>query len=220
MDPILDTISNVPAASSKQDLSWRLMTVDKLDRLDSHGPSAPTNISVRPDQGKIVKEILSLLQHFQSPTDQQLRGKLTEIAKMAIKLWTALRKDSCRVDFDDDPSAGEWPAWKSVDDAATDGSVAATSPNDTPVARLPSKSFILFPRITGFFDPDCAKPRVLHPGLILPHNSPAFRKGLQEIEHIDHATKEFKRGLRRGSSVQSSPTTGKGQGDWPALSRG
>lgn len=220
MDSILDTISDVPAATSSQELSWRLTTVDKLDRLGSHGPSTPTDVSTEPSQSDIIEEILDLLHYFQSPTDQGLRAKLTEITSMAIKLWSALRKDSCWVGFDYDPSTGDWQELDFVDDVATSGSMAANSPNDIPVAQLPSKSFTLFPRITGSFDSDCASPRILHAGSALPHDSPAFREALQEMKRIDYATKEFKRSLRRGSSAQSSPVMGKRQGGWPALHRG
>ena len=220
MDSILDTISNVPAATSSQDLSWRLTTVDKLNRLGSHGPSAPTDVSTEPSQGDIVDEILDLLHYFQSPTDQGLRAKLTEIISMAIKLWSALRKDSCRVDFDYDPSTGDWQDWDFVDDLATNGSMAANSPSEIPVTLLPSESFMLFPQITGSFGPDYASPRILHAGWALPHDSPAFREALQEIKRIDTVTKEFNRNLRRGSSAQSSPVMGKRQGDWPAPHRG
>ncbi|KAI4231063.1 MAG: hypothetical protein L6R40_007854 [Gallowayella cf. fulva] len=219
MDSILDTISNIPAATSSQELSWRLTTVDRLDRLGSHDPSAPTEISTEPRQEDVIDEILGTLHYFQSPSDQLLRAKLTEITSMAIKLWSALRKDSCRVDFNYDPSTGDWQQWAFVDAVTTNGSMAANSPSEIPVAQLPSKSFMLFPRITGFFESDRASPRILHAGLALPDDSPAFRKGLQEIKHIEYATKEFKRSLRRGSSAQSSPVTGKRQGDWHAPHR-
>lgn len=220
MDSILDTISTIPAATSSQELSWRLTTVDKLDHLGSHDPSTPTEISTEPRQDHIIDEILSLLDYFRSPTDQRLRAKLTEITSMAIKLWRALRKDSCRVDFDYDPSTGDWQEWVFVEDVTTNGSIAANSPSEIPVAQLPSKSFMLFPRITGFFEPDHASPRILHEGSALPHDSPAFREGLQEIKHIEYATREFKRSLRRGSNAQSSPVIGKRQGDWLAPHRG
>ena len=220
MDSILDAISSVPAATSSQELSWRLTTVDKLNRLGSHGPSAPTDISTEPSLGGIIDEILDLLHHFQSPTDQGLRAKLTEIISIAIELWSALRKDSCRVDFDYDPSTGGWQECDFVDDLATNGSMAANSPSEIPVALLPSKSFMLFPRVTGSFDPDSASPRILHEGLALPHDSPAFREAFEEVKHIDYVTKEFNRSLRRGSSAQSSPVMGKRQGDWPASHRG
>ena len=111
MDLILDTISNVPAATSSQELSWRLTTVDKLDRLGSYGPLVTTDVSTEPtllSQDSIMDEILNVLHSLRSPTDQRLRGKLAEIISMAIKLWGALRKDSCRVDFDYDPSSGDW----------------------------------------------------------------------------------------------------------------
>ena len=220
MDSILDTISNVPAATASQELSWRLTTVDKLDRLGSHGPSAITDVFTEPSQDSIVDEILDLLHYFQNPTNQRLRAKLTEITSMAIKLWSALRKDNCQVDFDYDHSTNSWEESDYVDDMTTNGSVAANSPSEIPVAALPSKSFVLFPRITGSFDPDRASIRTLQTGSALPHDSPAFRMGLQEIKHIDYATKEFKRSLRRGSSAQSSPVMGKRQGDLPALHRG
>ncbi|KAI4218830.1 MAG: hypothetical protein LQ349_008556 [Xanthoria aureola] len=216
MDSILDTISNIPAATSSQDLSWRLTTVDRLDRLGSHDPSAPTEISTEPRQEGVIDEIFDLLHYFQSPSDQQLRAKLTEITGMAIRLWSALRKDRCRVDFNYDPSAGDWQERAFVEDGRTNGSIVANSPSEIPVAQLPSKSFVLFPRITGFFEPDDARPQILHAGLALPHDSPAFRKGLEEIKGIEDATKEFKRKLRRGSSVQSSPVTSRLQVDWHA----
>ncbi|KAK3167809.1 hypothetical protein OEA41_004255 [Lepraria neglecta] len=220
MDSILNTISNVPAATSSQELSWRLTTVDKLNRLGSHGPSAPTDVSTEPSQGDIIEEILDLLHYFQSPTDQGLRAKLTEIISIAIKLWSALRKDSCRVDFDYDPSTGNWQECDFVDDVATNGSMAANSPSEIPVTQLPSKSFMLFPRITGSFDPNYASSCILHVGSALPHDSPAFREAFQERKHIDHMTKEFNRSLRRGSSAQSSPVMGKRQADWLAPHRG
>ena len=220
MDSILDAISNIPAATSRQDLSWRLTTVDKLDHLGSHAPSATSNVSTKPSQDRIVDEILDVLQYLRSSASEQLPAKLAEITSMVIKLWSALRRDSCRVDFDYDPSTGDWPQWDFVEDVATNDSMAANSPNKLPVNRLPSKSFMLFPRITGSFGSNGTSPRILHAGSALPQDSPAFRIGLQEIEHIHHATKEFKRNLRRGSSVQSSPVKGKYQGDWPAPQRG
>ncbi len=61
MDSILDTISNVPAATSNQELSWRLTTVDKLDRLSPDGPSATPSISTEPNQRDIVQAILDQL---------------------------------------------------------------------------------------------------------------------------------------------------------------
>jgi hypothetical protein len=137
VDWILDTISNVPAATSSQQLSWRLTTVDKLDRLGSRGPSI---------------------------------------------LWSALRKDNCRIHFDDDPSTGDWQELDFIDDIATNNSMAANPRSEIPVARLPSKSFMLFPRITGFFGPDYASSCILHAGSALPHDSPAFRGGSSRNE--------------------------------------
>ncbi len=86
MDSILDTISNVSAANTSQELSWRLTTVDKLDRLGSHSPSTTATISTEPDQTNIVKEIWDQLHHFQSPSNQQLDAKLSEIASITIRL--------------------------------------------------------------------------------------------------------------------------------------
>ena len=220
IDSILDTISNVPAANPSQELSWRLTTVDKLDRLRSYSPSATATVSTEPNQRAIVEEILDQLHYFQSPSDQRLHAKLSEIASMTIRLWSALRKDSCRVNFDYDPSTGDRQEWAFVDDVAANSSSVVNLPSEVPAAQLPSKPFVLFPRITGFFGSDGVSPRILHVGSALSHNSPAFREGLQEIEHIDRATKEFKRSLRRGSSAQSSPVIGKRQGDWPAPHRG
>ncbi len=220
IDSILDTISHVPAATSSQELSWRLTTVDKLDRLTSHGPSGTTDISTEPGQSNIIEEIVALLHYFQGPTDQQLRVRLTEITSVAVKLWSALRKDSCQVDFVYDPSTGDWQGWDLVDDVATNDSMAANSYSEIPADQLPFKSYMLFPRIMGSFDSDCTDPRILHTGSALPRDTPVFQTGLQEMKQIDHATKEFKRRLRRGSSAQSSPVIGKRQGDWPALHRG
>ena len=209
MDSILDAISKVPAATSSQELSWRLTTVDKLNHLGSYAPSAISNISTEPSQDRIAHEILDVLQYLRSSASERLLAKLAEITSIVIKLWSALRKDSCRVNFDYDPSTGDWQQWNFVEDVATNTSIAVLSPSEIPVNQLPSKSFMLFPRITGFFESHGSSPRILHRGLALPHNSPAFRIGLQEIEHIHNATKEFKRNLCRGSSVQSSPVMGK-----------
>ena len=220
MDSILDTISNVPPTNLSRELSWRLTTVDKLDRLGSSSPSATATISTEPYQGDIVDGIWDQLYHFQSPSDQQLDAKISEIASITIRLWSALRKDSCQVDFDYNPSTGDRQGWDFVDDVATNGYVAANSPSGTPAAQVPSKHFVLFPRITGSFGSDRASRRVLRAGSALSCDSLAFREGLQEIEHIDNATKEFKLKLRRGSSAQSSPVIGKRQGGWPAPHHG
>ena len=203
MDSILDTISDIPAANSSQELSWRLTTVDKLDRLSSYSHSATATVSTKPNQGDIVEEIWDILHHFQSPSDQQLAAKLSEIAKVTIRLWSALRKDSCQVNFEYDPLTDDRQKWDFVDFVATNGYVG------TPAGQLPSKPFVLFPRITGSFSTDRASRHVLHPGSALLSDSVAFREGLQEIEHIDNATKEFKRKMRRGSSAPSSPIVGK-----------
>ncbi len=220
MDWILDSISKVPAANSSQELSWRLTTVDKLDRLGSYSPSATASIATEPNHDAISKEIWDQLRHFRKPSDQQLSAKLSEIASIAIRLWSALRKDNCQVDFDYEPSTGNRQEWDFVDDVVTSNAETANSPSEIPVAQLPSKPFVLFPRITGSFGSDGSSPRILHAGLALSHDSPAYREGLQEIERIDSATKEFRRSLRRGSSVQSSPVVGKYQGNWPAPHQG
>lgn len=209
MDSILHIISNVPAETSSQDLSWQLTTVGKLDRLGSESPLAPNNISTEPNQDDIIEEILDLLDYFRSPSDQGLRAKLMEITNMAIKLWRALRKDDCRVKFNYDPSTVDLQEWDLVDDMARTGMLAADPPGEIPVAQLPSRPFMLFPRITGSF-PGFASPLILHAGLALPHNSPAFREGLLEIKHIDYMTKEFNRSLRRGASAQTSPVMSRG----------
>ena len=220
MDSILDTISNVPAASSSRELSWRLTTVDKLDRLSLSGPSATADFSTEPSQGNIIEEIVDQLYYFQSPTDQRLRAKLMEITSMTIKLWRALRKDNCRIVFDYEPSTGDRQEWDFVDYVTTNGFTAANSRSEIPVTQLPSKPFMLFPRITGSFECDGARPRILHAGSALRHDSPAFQEGLQEIKHNDDAIRELKCNLRRGSSAQSSPVSGKPQGDWRLLHRG
>ena len=209
MDSILDTISNVPAATSSQELSWRLTTVHKLDHLGSHGPSATSTISAEPSQDGIIHETLDVLHYLRSPDSQRLPAKLAEIASMVFRLWSALRKDSCRVNFNYDPSTGDWQKWDFVEDLPTNDSMAAKLPNEIPVNQLPSKSFMLFPRITGSFESNSTSPCILHTGLALPQDSPAFRLGLQEIAHIHHATKEFRRSLCRGSSIQTSPVVGK-----------
>lgn len=213
MDSILDAISNVSATTLSQEVSWQLITVDKLDRLNSYGPSATTDVFTEPSQDSIIDEILDVLHNLRSPIDQRLRVKLTEIISMTIKLWVALRKNSCRIDFDYDPSTGDWQKWDFIDDVATNGFMAADPPSEIPVDQLPSKSFMLFPRITGSFGSDYPSHRILHAGSALPHDSATFQTDLREIEHINQATKEFKRNLRRGSSAQSSPIIGKRQGD-------
>jgi hypothetical protein len=98
--------------------------------------------------------------------------------------------------------------------------MAANLHSEIPVAQLPFESYMLFPRIMGSFDSGCTGPRILHTGSTLPRDTLVFQTGLQEMKQIDHATKEFKRSLRKGSSAQSSPVIGKRQGDWPALHRG
>ena len=135
-DWILDQISNVPAVNSSQQLSWRLTTVEKLDRLGSCSSSATATVATEPDQGAIVKEMWNQLHHFQSPSDEQLDAILSDIASIAIWLWSALRKDSCQVDFDYDPSAGDQQEWGFVDDVVTSSAKAANSRGKMPVVGL------------------------------------------------------------------------------------
>lgn len=216
MNSILDTISNVPAANSSQDLSWRLTTIDKLDRIGSYSSSVTATISTEPDQGDIVMKISDQLHHFQRPSDQGLDVKLSEIASIAIRIWRALRKDSCQTNFDYNPSTDYQQEWGFVDDVVTSSAESATLSSEIAVAQLPSKPFVLFPRITGSFASDGTSTRILHAGCALSQGSPALRDGLQEIERIDRETKQFKRSLRRGPSAQSSPVISKYQGNWPA----
>ena len=152
---------------------------------------------------------------FQSSSDQQLGAKLSEIADIAIRLWSALRKDSCKIDFDYDPSIDDRQECGFVDDVMTNSAKAAIAPSEIPMTQLPSKPFVLFPRITGSFGSDGSSPCLLNANAALSHDSPAFREGLQEIERIDSATREFKRRIRTGSSAQSWPVVGKCQGNWP-----
>lgn len=221
MDFILDAISNVPLPNPSQELSWRLTTIDKLDQLDSHSHAKVSNISTKPNEGGISQAILRELRYLHNPSEHTLSTKLTAIAKQVIKLWSALRRDSCGVHWDYDLSTDNRQGWDVVHYQATDSPDAVNSPSKNLMAKLPSKPFVLFPRITGFFDSEDASPRILHKGLVLSHDSPAFMEGLQEIEHINHATKEFERGLRRRTTgTQSSPVTDNHQGEGPALHGG
>lgn len=217
MDSILETISNVAAANSRQDLSWRLLTVDKLDRVGSHDSSVTPTVSTQPNEGDIRKTILERLHYFQGVSDDRLKSKLAKIADIVINLWSALRKDSCRIEFDYGPSKGDGKRWEFVDYATNHSSEVPGSPTNLVPRRIPSNHFALFPRITGFFDTDNASPQVLHAGVALSCDSPAFQENLQEIEHVDFATKELKRGIRRGSSAQSSPILDNRQRKWPPM---
>ena len=216
MDFILDAISEIQPANPSQELSWQLTTVDKLDRLDPHGHSGISNISTKPDELDIVQAILGKLRYFQNPSEHRLRVKLTAIANLAIRIWSALRRDSCRVQLDYEPSTDDRQKWDFVHYQPANSPDAVNSPSENLTAKLPSKSFVLFPRITGFFDSDGTRRQILHTGVALSHDSPAFQEGLQEIEHINHMTKEFERGLRKRAGTQSSPIMDNRQGEWPA----
>lgn len=221
-DTILNTLSGIPAATPGQDLSWRLTTVNKLDRLGLHGPSAIADFSTEPNQREIVEEIVNLFQYVENTDVRHLRAKIMGITSIAVDLWGALRKDSCQIDFDLDPSSGDWHMYLFEDDVPPNGSTTATpSTSDIPDTQLPSDHFILFPRITGVFDSGPASPRsTLSPGFYLPRDCPAFRHALEEIKHVEHATEELHRKLRRGSSAQTSPAMNRIQGEWPSHHRG
>ena len=218
MDSILDAISMVPAATSSQDLSWRLTTVYKLDHISQHAASAlPTAVSTEPDERDMRQAILDKLHYFHNPSERQLHPKLAEMVGVAVKLWSAIRKDNCQIDIDNAPSTGDGKNWEFVNYPEMNDPNAPSSPIKTAREHLPSTSFVLFPRITGFFGSDGGSPRILHKGVALSYDSPAFRESLQELEHINHVTKEVKRGLRRGFSTQSSPVAEKRPSDWPTL---
>jgi hypothetical protein len=210
LDFILDAISENQSPNPSQELLWRLFTTDKLDRLDSHNHSA---VSTKPNGPDIVQAILDQLCYFRNPSDQQLHGKLTVIADMAIQLWSALRKDKCQIDFDHNPSLSNW---EFVRYEGANTQTASAPPSITPRAELPSKSFVLFPRITAVFEPDGAEPQILHKGVALSCDSPVFQEGLQEIEDYQKAKENLKRGFRRKSTAQSSPVLKNHPGMWPA----
>ena len=197
IDSILDTLSNVPAANPSQNLSWRITTIDKLDRLNPHGSPTTSSLSTRPDERNLTQAIFDKLHYFQGPSEHRLLNELTEIGHLATNLWCALRRDNCRVNFDYEPPTGERQGWQFVDYAATKSLNTGNANSERFVDILPLKSFVLFPRITGFFGANDTNPRILHAGLALSHDSPAFLEGLQEIEHIKRETKEFERRLRR-----------------------
>ena len=213
-DRILDTLSNVTGRSVKQERAWRLATVEKLDRIRTQGENSTKSISTMPDQADIVQAIEEQLHYFQNPADQRLHSRLTEIAKHAIKLWSALRKDSCQLHFGYDPGAKQSSEWPFIDHQATDDAEAEAVPTQISPTQLPLKPFVLFPRITGSFDSDTS-PRELHPGLALSHESPAFRESFQEIIVFKQMTAEWERSLRSGSSAKSSPVMAKSQANWP-----
>ena len=214
IDWILDTISSVPGVTSSQDLSWRLITVEKLDRLGSQRTSERTTIATVPDQGHIVEGFWESLRYLQSPADERVRAQLAEIANIAIKLWRALRKDNCRIQFDHSPSKLGHPDWSFVGDMVTKGSEATNPPSEILGAQLPTEPFVLFPRIVGSFGSEDSKSRVLHTGFALSNQCPAFEDGLQEIVDNDNYLKEVKLNMRKGSSAQSSPVVNKRPADW------
>ena len=81
----------------------------------------------------------------------------------------------------------------------------ANAPIDIPIAQLPSKPFVLSPRVTGSFASNRFTSYVLNTGSALSHDSPAVREGLEEIECIDIATEELTHRLHPGFGAQSSP---------------
>lgn len=220
IDWILDTISSVPAVTSSQDLSWRLLTVEKLDRLGSQSTSVNTMIATVPDQSHIVEDIWQILQYLQSPTDERVRAQLSEIANITIKLWRAIRKDNCRIEFDHSPSKLNHHDWNFVGDMVTKGPETTNPPSESIGAQLPTKPFVLFPRIAGSFGADDSKSRILHTGLALSNQCPAFEEGLQEIVDMGNFLKEVKLNMRKGSSAQSSPVLNKRPADWSLAPRG
>ncbi len=223
-DSVLDAVSNVPAATLFQELSWRLTMVDKLDRLKSHSLSTQSSaISTKPDEQKIVQGIINKFHHFQKPVDSLLKPKLAEVVSTAVKIWSALRRDDCRIEFETSPEADNGKHWSFVDCSEIGNSPDASIPlSEIDTATLPTTSFVLFPRVTAVFPSDGnLKPCVLHEGIALSHKSPAFIESLQEKQHIQDQIKNKKKELQRGrrtlSSAQSSPTTERRPSDWPTL---
>lgn len=134
---------------------------------------------------------------------------------MAIKLWSALRKDYYRVHFDYDPSTGDGQECSFVHDVATNGFRVASLGSEIPVDQLPSKSFMLFPRIIGSFNPNYTSSRILYVGLVLLTILRPFGKVL--VKPIKSTSREGTQScLRREPSAQSSLVMAKHQGEWPA----
>lgn len=143
MNFILNAISEIQLANSSQELFWQLTTIDKLDHLDSHDHFKTFNISTKSDELDIVQAILSKLRYFQNPSEHRLRVKLTAIANLTIMIWSALRRDSCRVHLNYEPSTDDRQRWDFVHYQPANSSNVVNSPSETFTAKLPSKSFVV-----------------------------------------------------------------------------
>ena len=134
VDWILNKIADVPAANPRHELSWRLITTDRLDSLGSDSSRGTSEIFTKPDHTGIVGEILDLIHHFQNQSDQGVREKLIEIANVALELWSALRKDSCQVEFDFDPSTDNQREWYYVGEEWTSVPMVTNSLSEISIA--------------------------------------------------------------------------------------
>lgn len=213
IDTLLDAISENHPTNCSQELTWHLTTVDKLDRLSSYNRSAASSISTKPEEPMIVQAILSQLQYLRNPDQQQAQVKLRAIAKQAIDLWSAIRKDRCKINFDYSPSTSDWDfVTYNMKDSQDDDSMGIKISND----KMPKTSYVLFPRITGIFESENGTAQVLHEGVALHYDSPAFQGGLEEIERI----RAFERDLRKRAGSQSSPRISHRQTTWPTQHAG
>ena len=219
---ILDMMASIPAQTTRQELSWQLTTVEKLDHLESaDSSSAPIKVYSWPTVERIVKAMVDKLHYFQALSGDRMQSNLTEIANTAIDLWRALRRDSCRIVVNDEPSNDtDGQKWRFLNYKAVESHVVSDMTIPINPKQLPSKPFVLVPQITGFFGTDGDKSQLLCEGLALSHDSPAFVESRQEVEHIRQETRRVARGRRAGSSAMPSPVVDRRPNDWPPHSSG
>ena len=200
LSTLLENMASLQATNSNRELSWRLDTIEKLDRLGSEPSSTTPVILTKHEPMRIVTAIMKKLQRFEFSDKKLIISSLSDIADQTISLWDAMRRDNCKVTFNFSISGLDWN--RDIYETCTS---EEESPQHIDISEtdLPKKSFVIFPQVTGHFIAESGH-RVLHGGLMLSHESAAFREGLMDIKRAEMRIEELSQNLRKQPITQPS----------------
>lgn len=207
-DRILEMMSEIKPAVPDLELSWKLITIEKLDQLSSRtSQSSGSRLSTKPDHSDFVQDLNGVLCCLQHSDQRLLQTRLEKIAHLAISIWEALRRDNCKLDVDytlASLAAEEWE-FVSYEYGWGDQHSDFLPGSQVPESELPSEPCVLFPRVSAKFA-GANEPVVFCKGLAISHNSAVFRTSLAEDEEVKKDLVRARNGSFVASPIQKSPT--------------
>lgn len=190
-EDMVQTVHSSPKLNKHEKTVWRLITVKAVEERDRFGMLAK-DMSAR-----IIGKIEYLTEKGRQ---NRLNEELMTLFRVVLDLWDSAQRDSCELKINMVPPSTNDGMWKNIDIDGDGGNTA------TPTAKgTKTNSFAIFPRITGEFETekdDESNTEILHSGIGLFSDSPAFEMGLAEFEALK---KELNCVHKRHASI-TSPT--------------